>query len=180
MEVHLDTALQNLHCVTPTDPSGEDEPYLWVFFIVADGTVIRQRFDDPLQLSSTITVQSGSGRPGSLGEATASSGGNIHIPGPVGQHQSFIKSIVLNLPFGTPPLKVFLTGRMITICAAIDEEAVPRDAMEAAFNAVKLHIQNRLNDFFNGLSMADFAVASAIPWIPLARPRRCSTQDWMP
>ena len=32
MEMHLDTALQNLHCITPTDPSGEDEPYLWVFF----------------------------------------------------------------------------------------------------------------------------------------------------
>lgn len=167
MEMHLDTTLQNLHCITPTDPSGEDEPYLWVFFIVADGSTVRQRLDDPLRLSANITVQSGSGRPGNLNEAKASSGGNIHISGSVGQYQSFIKSIVLNLPFGTPPIKVFIPGRMVTICAAIDEEAVPRDAMEAAFNAVKMHIQNRLNDFFNGLSMVDFAGALSDPTDPI-------------
>ena len=136
MEIHLDTTLQNLHCLTPTDPSGEDEPYLWVFFIVADGSTVRQRLDDPLRLSASITVHSGSGRPGNLNEAKATSGGNIHIPVSVGQHQGFIKSIVLNLPFGTPPMTVFIPGRMVTICAAIDEEAVPRDAIEFAFNAL--------------------------------------------
>ncbi len=156
MEMHLDTTLQNLHCIIPTDPSGEDEPYLWVFFIVADGSTVRQRLDDPLRLSANITVQSGSGRPGNLNEAKASSGGNIHIPESVGRYQSFIKPIVLNLPFGTPPITLFIPGRMVTICAAIDEEGVPRDAIEAAFNAVKVHIQNRLNDFFNGFSRDDF------------------------
>jgi hypothetical protein len=167
MEIHLDTNLQNLHCLTPTDPSGEDEPYLWVFFIVADGSTVRQRLDDPLRLSANITVQSGSGRPGNLDGAKATSGGNIHIPVSVGQHQSFIKSILLNLPFGTPPTKVFIPGRMVTICAAIDEEAVPRDAIEFAFNAVKAHIQNRLNDFFNGLSMVAFAGALSDPKDPV-------------
>jgi len=167
MQMHLDTALQNLHCITPTDPSGEDEPYLWIFFIVADGSTVRQRLDDPLRLSANITIHSGSGRPGNLSEAKSSSGGNIHIPEPVGQYQSSIRTIVLNLPFGTPPMRVFIPGRMVTICAAIDEEAVPRDAMEAAFNAVKVHIQSRLNDFFNDLSMADFAGALSDPIDPI-------------
>ena len=151
MEMHLNTVLENLYCNTPTDPSGEDERYLWVFFIVADGSTVPQRLDDPLRLSANITVQSGSGRPGNLNEAKVYGGWNIHIPESIGQYQSFIKSIILNLPFGRPPpMKVFIPGRMVTICAAIDEESVPRDAMEASFNAVKLHIQNRLNDFFNG------------------------------
>lgn len=172
MEMHLDTTLQNLHCIIPTDPSGEDEPYLWVFFIVADGSTVRQRLDDPLRLSANITVQSGSGRPGNLNEAKASSGGNIHIPGSVGQYQSFIKPIVLNLPFETPPMKFFMPGRMVTICAAIDEEAVPRDAIEAAFNAVKVHIQNRLNDFFNGLPIDDIRVALLHPTDPIGAASR--------
>lgn len=165
MEMHLDTALQNLHCITPTDPSGQDEPYLWIFFIVADGSTVRQRLDNPLRLSANITVRSGSGRPGNMAKAV--SGVNIHIDEPVGRHQSFIKSIVLNLPFGTTPMKVFIPGRMITICAAIDEEGVPRDAIEFAFNNVKVYIQNRLNDFFNGLSMVDFAGALNDPTDPI-------------
>jgi hypothetical protein len=169
MEMHLDLALQNLHCVTPTDPSGQDEPYLWIFFVVADGSTVRQRLDDPLLLSANIAVQSGSGRPGNLAEAKASSGSDIHIPPDVGRHQSLLRPIVLNLPFGTPPLTVFIPGRMITICSAIDEEAVPRGAIEAAFAAVKGHIQNRLNDFFNGLSLLDFAPDPSDPTDPIRR-----------
>jgi len=160
MEMNLDMALQHLRCVTPTDPSGEDEPYLWIFFIVADGSTIRQRLDDPLRLSATIAVHSGSGRPGNLNGATATSSASpqgIVIPESIGRHRSTIKPIVLDLPFGPTPTRVFIPGRMLAICAAIDEDSVPRDAMEAAFNAVKVHIQYRLNDFFNGLSMMDFA-----------------------
>jgi len=170
MEMHLDMALQHLHCVTPTDPSGEDEPYLWVFFIVADGSTIRQRVGDPLHLTANIAVHSGSGRPGNLNEATATSGApppGIFIPESVGRHQSAIETIVLNLPLGPTPTTVFIPGRMIAICAALDEESVPRDAMETAFNAVKSHIQNRLNDFFNGLAMTDFAVALSDPNDPI-------------
>jgi hypothetical protein len=167
MEMKLDTALQNLHCITPTDPSGTDEPYLWIFHVVADGATVRQRLDDPLRLSANIVVHTGSGRPGNLNEAKASSAANIHIPEPVGRYQSSVKPIVLDLPFGTPPLKVFIPGRLVIICAAIDEEAVPRDAMEAAFNAVKMHVQSRLNDFFNSMSMTDFATPLTDPTDPI-------------
>jgi hypothetical protein len=42
----LNLGFDNLHCIIPTDPSGEDEPYLWVFRIKLDGSSLRQRLDD--------------------------------------------------------------------------------------------------------------------------------------
>src|SRR4051794_30911098 len=117
MEMHLDMALQNLHCRTPTDPSGQDEPYLWIFFVLVDGSTVRQRLDDPWLLSASVTVESGSGRPGNLAEAKAESGSNIHVPPDVGRHQTQVRPIVLNLPSAL--LRAFIPGRLLAICTAI-------------------------------------------------------------
>lgn len=158
--------LGNLHCVTPTDRSGEDEPYLWVFFITVDGSNIRQRTNDPTHLSANVTVVSGPGRPGNLSEARVSSGGNIHIPPAVGETSSFLRPIVLTFDRGGTTFRVFVPGRVGIFCFAIEEDSTPRLVMEGAFKKVKSFIETELNDFLNGLDlqgMAGVALASIDP-----------------
>jgi hypothetical protein len=158
--------LSNLHCVTPTDPSGEDEPYLWVFFLKADGSNIRQRTGDPFHLSANITIVSGSGRPGNLGVSGVRSGGNIHISPKLGVFDDALKPIVLTLNQAGATIRIFVPSRIAVFCIAIDEDSAPRDAMETAFNEVKSFIQFRLNDFLNSLdlqSMATEALTSPNP-----------------
>jgi hypothetical protein len=159
-------ALNNLHCVTPTDPSGEDEPYLWVLFVKADGSNIWQRANDPSHLSANITVFSGSGRPGNLNVSGVKSGGNIHIPPSLGVFNSNLKPITLSFVQGGTPIRVFVPGRIAVVCIAIDEDSAPRNAMEGAFNDVKNLVRTRFNDFLNSLdlqAMATSALASPNP-----------------
>jgi hypothetical protein len=66
MHLSINVNLHTLHCITPTDPSGEDEPYLWTFFIRADGETIRQNTTIPDMLSADVQIDSGPGRPGNL------------------------------------------------------------------------------------------------------------------
>jgi hypothetical protein len=159
-------ALNNLHCVTPTDPSGEDEPYLWVFFVKADGSNVWQRSNDPFHLSANISIMSGSGRPGNLNVSGVKSGGNIHIPPSLGVFDTNLKPIILTVTRLGKTLRIFVPGRIITLCMAIDEDSAPRDAMEGAFNDVKKLVQTRLNDFLNNLDlngMATTAMTSSDP-----------------
>lgn len=159
-------ALNNLHCVTPTDPSGEDEPYLWVFFIKADGSNVWQRSNDPFHLSANISIVSGSGRPGNLNVSGVKSGGNIHIPPSLGVFDTNLKPIILTVTQLGTTIRIFVPGRIVTLCIAIDEDSAPRDAMEEAFNEVKNLVQTRLNDFLNNLDlngMATTAIASSNP-----------------
>ena len=159
-------ALNNLHCVTPTDPSGEDEPYLWVFFFKADGSNIRQRINDPTHLTANVPVITGSGRPGNLNVSSVHSGGNIHVPPSIGVFDQHLMPIVLQFSTGATTTRVFVPGRVGVFCIAIDEDSAPRDAMEGAFNDVKALVAQRLNDFLNGLdlkAMAITALASANP-----------------
>jgi hypothetical protein len=151
---------------SPTDPSGEDEPYLWAFLLQADGTNIHQRAGDPGHLSANITIHSGSGRPGNLGVDSFKSGGNIHIPPAIGNFSASLKPIRLVFSQGSLSVRVFLPATVAIFCLAIDEDGTKRDAMEGAFNDVKNEVQNRFNDFLNGLdlqSMATDALASPNP-----------------
>lgn len=159
-------ALNNLHCVTPTDPSGEDDPYLWVFFVKADGSNIWQRPNDPLHLSANITLVSGSGRPGNLNVSGVKGGANIHIPPSLGVSNNNLKPIILAFAQTGTAVRIFVPGRIVALCITIDEESTSREAMEGAFNAVKNLIQTRLNDFINSLdlqSMAATAFANSNP-----------------
>jgi hypothetical protein len=170
MIFNLRATLENLHCVTPTDPSGEDEPYLWAFLIQADGSNIRQRAGDPGHLSANISIQSGSGRPGNLRVDSIESGGNIFIPPDIGSFSASLTPIKLTFPSGASSVRIFLPGIAAVFCLAIDEDGTKRDAMEGAFNDVKNEVRNRFNDFLNGLdlqSMATEALSRPDPVAPV-------------
>jgi hypothetical protein len=55
MIIKTNLRLGNLHCVTLTDRSGEDEPYLRVFFITIDGSNIRS--NDPADGNYDVLLQ---------------------------------------------------------------------------------------------------------------------------
>jgi hypothetical protein len=145
--------LHHLHCITPTDPSGEDEPYLWAFFIRTDGLTVRQSTVAPGRLSANIDVHSGPGRPGNLSEAKATSGSNIAIPPAVGTHSTDLRPIVLRFSGGGITYRFFLPGILTAFALLIDEDSAPRDAMEGAHADVKALVKQRTDDFFNALDL---------------------------
>jgi hypothetical protein len=110
--VHLsiNVNLHTLHCITPTDPSGEDEPYLWTFFNRADGETIRQNTQIPDMLSANVQIDSGPGRPGNLLVDSVESGANIRIPASLGQHFNELHPIVLQLSTGGSTFQYVVPG----------------------------------------------------------------------
>ena len=153
MRLVVNVNLHTLHCITPTDPSGEDEPYMWIYFVRADGETIRQNTVTSTRLTSNVQVSSGAGRPGNLLVESVESGANIRIPGDVGAHSSEMRPIVLRFNQANTNFRFFLPGVMFVVAVLIDEEAVPRDAMEGAHADVKKLLRQRLDDFFNGLDL---------------------------
>lgn len=159
MDFSVDLTLAGLHCITPTDPSGEDEPYAWIFFVKVDGSTLRQRIGDPNRLTANVSVHSGSGGPGNLA-SHISSGGNIHISPSVGQFLSQLRPIVIDLVQGAQSVRLFLPGMIAVTSVVIDQDSTPSSAMEGAFAAVKAHVQQRLNDFLNNLALDVLATAA--------------------
>jgi len=154
MQLNVNVNLHTLHCITPTDPSGEDEPYLWVYFIRMDGDTIRQSTVTPTRFSSAVEVSSGPGAPGNLLlKDGVESGANIKIPGNVGAHAGQLRPIVLRITVGGTQRRFFMPGVLSVIAVLIDEESVPRGAMEGAHQDVRLLLKQRLDDFFNGLDL---------------------------
>lgn len=153
--VHLsiDVNLHTLHCITPTDPSGEDEPYLWTFFIRADGETIRQNTTIPDMLSANVQIDSGPGRPGNLLVGGVESGANIRIPASMGQHSNELRPIVLQFSTGGSTFRFFVPGVLFVVAVLIDEEGVPRDAMEGAHEDVRKLLKRRIDDFFNAFNL---------------------------
>lgn len=154
LEVNVD--LHTLHCVTPTDPSGEDEPYLWVFFIRADGETIRQSTFSPLRLSANLQVVSGPGRPGNLSTGGMRAGSQISIPANVGHQTTDLRPIILSFTHQGNDFRAFIPGVTFAMAVLMDEEGVPRDAMQTAHGDVRNLVEERLNDFFNSLNLEPF------------------------
>ena len=177
MIFNLRATLENLHCITPTDPSGEDEPYLWAFLIQIDGSTVRQRVGDQGHLSANITIHSGSGRPGNLGVDSFKSGGNIFIHPDIGGFNTSLTPIKLTLSQGPLSVRVFLPGTAAIFCMALDEDGTKRDAMEGAFNDVKNEVRDRFNDFLNGLDLQSIATAAVASPTPLAKAKALFDQQ---
>lgn len=142
-----------LRCVTPTDPSGEDEPYLWTFFINIGSPDVRQNSQNQFRLSANVSLAAGPGRPGNLGTESVASGAEVHIPPQVGQFETSLQPIVIRIREDGVENRIFIPGSIIAFCSVIDEEAVPRECMEQAFNDLKILVQNRINDFLNNLDL---------------------------
>ena len=154
MKLAVDVNLHTLHCITPNDLGGEDEPYLWAYYIRMDGDTIRQSTVTPTRLSAAVEVSSGPGRPGNLLlEDGIESGANIKIPGNVGAHSAQLRPIVLRLTVGGTERRFFLPGVLFVVAVLMEEDSVPRDAMEGAHEDVRLLLKQRLDDFFNALDL---------------------------
>ena len=81
------------------------------------------------------------------------SGANIHIPSNVGRHSSELRPIVLRFSSGGSNFRFYLPVVLFAVAVLIDEESVPRDAMQAAPEDLKKLIKQRLDDFFNGFDL---------------------------
>jgi hypothetical protein len=161
----LSVQLNNLHCIVPTDPSGEDEPYLWVFYAQIDSSTVRQRPGDPSHLTATISFHTGPGDPGNLGVSGVTSGGNIHIPPVLGTWSTTLKPI----PIDTPAGRVFVPATPIIYAVVIDEDGTPHHIIKDVFFEVQPFVRDRVNDFLNGLDLLDLVqqARNAVPPVDL-------------
>lgn len=153
MPLQSTLTFNTLRCITPTDPSGEDEPYLWTFFVNIGSPDVRQNSQNQFRLSGNVSLVSGPGRPGNLGVEGVVSGSVVHIPPQLGQFGAPLQPIVIRIRDNGVENRIFIPGFIIAFCSVIDEEAVPRECMEQSFNDLKVLLQNRINDFLNNLDL---------------------------
>lgn len=160
MTFNFDINLHSLQCIQPDDLEGGDEPYLWVYFVKVDGSTLHQRPNNVNRLSANVTVSSGPGRPGNLGELEDIKSNRIpiRIPANIGHHSDSLKPITITFGLANGSLRILMPGMFLAVALAIDEEATPRDAMEEAHGALKELIQQRVNDFFNELDIGPYAL----------------------
>jgi hypothetical protein len=147
MQFDVTAVVSNLQCTTPTDPGGEDEPYLWVFFAKLDGSTIRQRAAPAVnRLSASVEVHAGPGGHGNLGSSSAVSGSAIQVPPAVGRHETSLRPIPINIYGGTQTVRVFVPGSLLAFALVIEEDAVPAEApiAELAFTGQIIELSDQL------------------------------------
>ena len=159
MTFHTTVSLDNLHCVTPHDSGGED-PYLWAFYTRIDGTSVRQSASDPFRLSANVSITSGTGRPGNLNVEGIDSGSNIHIPANIGEFKTTLSPIELQFGVASGNIRVFVPGQVITYAVVIAEEGVPRHISSGIHDDVRLLVEQRVNDFLNGLDLLPLSITA--------------------
>jgi hypothetical protein len=153
MSLRTELNLSHLQCITPTDPSGEDEPYVWVFFLPMSSPGVRQSKANQFRFSANVNVFSGSGRPGNLRVKSAISGSRIRIPKSIGHFETRLNPVVLTFIEGSSSTRIFIPGTLFCFAAVIDEEATPRDCMEQSFNDLKEFVRDEINEFLNTLDL---------------------------
>lgn len=159
MNFNTTISLDNLHCVSPAD-SGGDDPYLWAFYSHIDGNSVRQSASDPFRLSANVSITSGTGRPGNLNVEGIDGGANVHIPSNIGQFATTLKPIELQFGVSSGTIRVFMPGQVIAYAVVIAEEGVPRHISSGIHDDVRVLVEERVNDFLNGLNLLPLSITA--------------------
>ena len=150
----LETSMHTLHCITPTDVSGEDEPYVWTYFVRADGTTLRQNPAAPTRFIPSLTVVATPGGHGDLGVEGVVSGSNFRIPPALGNYSTELRPIPFRVERNGFVVEGWLPGRFISFVALLEEDATASSVINAIHDAVTDRLRVRVNEFFGGLDLA--------------------------
>jgi hypothetical protein len=151
MRFTLHARLHTLHCITPEDANG-DEPYMFTFFVRADGTTLRQNPTSPGQLIPSLTVVSPPGAHGNLGVEDVESQADIQVPPAVGNFDTALSPIPFTFAAGGLQIQAFIPGRLVAIAALLEEDWTSDHVANAIHAAVTTHVQARINQFFGALN----------------------------
>jgi hypothetical protein len=153
--------LHSLHCITPTDVSGEDEPYIWTFFVRADGSTLLPNPANPGQFIPSLTIVAKPGEHGNLNVEGVVSGSNFKIPNKVGDFETELVPIPISFTFGSQTFEGWVPGRLVCLAAVVDEDATSDVIVAAIHLAVVKHVQTRVNQFFGGLNVLPAVTGAA-------------------
>jgi hypothetical protein len=137
----------------PTD-FGNDEPFMWTFFILADGTTLRQHPTNPGRFVPALTVVAKPGHHGNLGVKELARGASLQIPDSIGAFETGIRPIALSAKIGGQARKIWVPGRLIVLAAVLDEDATSNSLANAIHHEVVDHVQIAVNMFVSGLDLA--------------------------
>jgi hypothetical protein len=107
MRFTLHAHLHTLHCITPTDPNG-DEPYVLSYFVRADGTTLRQNPSSPGRPIPSLTAVATAGAHGDLDVDSVASGGTFRVPDAVGRFDTPLQPIPFNVSVGAQQIQAWL------------------------------------------------------------------------
>jgi hypothetical protein len=164
MKFAVDMLHTSLQCITPTDPSGEDRPFLWVFIFKVDGTTVRQRPGSPTALDAAAAVKPGSsGRPGNIGGPMTSSTFSRSISLPLGVTDESLQPIVLDFRIGATVQRFFVPGTLVSLVVALDEESASRDPIEAAYGFMRASLEKDVNAALAAMNLGTVLSAAGSP-----------------
>jgi hypothetical protein len=143
MNFSVDLHLTALRCVQPDE--SEEEPYLWTFFFLLDGSTVKQLRPNDLQFVGSIRIASGYGGHANLSSATAVSGQTLQIPDNVGAYQATLRPIRLQILGQT----IVIPGRLLAFCILMEEDATSGESMLKANAALRDFLELQWNDFIN-------------------------------
>jgi hypothetical protein len=158
MKITAEIKLDKLLCTKSQEDV--DEPYLWAFYFKLDGTNVKQNPNNLLVPDSSVIIVTPAGSGGNLG-GTISSGQSLNVPSSVGTYSTVLSDIVLiNIPL-VPGGKLIIPGMIGCLFALVEEDAVPRHAMEDAHQAVRTFFEKEINNFIQSLNLINLAGEAA-------------------
>lgn len=152
MRFNLHARLHTLHCISPEDENG-DEPYMFTFYVRADGTTLRQSLTNPGHLIPSLTVVSPPGAHGNLGVEDLLSKGDVQVPPAVGSFDTMLTPIAFTFTDRGRQVQAFIPGRLVAIAALLEEDWTSDSVANALHAAVTAHVQARINEFFGGVDL---------------------------
>lgn len=144
MIVNVATDLSALFCLDANE--GDDEPYLWTFFLKVDGDTVRQV---GMGFIPSITVHSGGGSHGNLGATGVNANRRIAIPDQIGDHATTLRPIEVTIP-GQDTLRI--PGQYVVVAVLLEEDNSDDEGIENGHQSVRQLIELEANDFIGNLS----------------------------
>lgn len=145
-------SLHTLHCITPTDVSGEDEPFIWTFFVRVDGTTLQPNPASPGSFIPSLTVVARPGGHGNLNVEGVVSGSTFKIPPQLGEFDAELRPVPFTFSAQGQTFQGWIPGRIICFAAVVDEDATSDSIIHALHQEVTQRIQERVNQFVAGLN----------------------------
>ena len=146
----LKIKIENIHCQVSDENNGA-EPYLWVVYFKIDGDTAWVDATKPY-LQGTATVVSTPGNHGNLGVSHAHSGDDIKVPAAIGEWNTVLKPIPLNIPGATALDNLDAAAGFVVVL--MEEDSTNDHILSRAHDALNGAVQRALDGLLSRLTMS--------------------------
>ncbi|PWK86974.1 hypothetical protein C8D88_104135 [Lentzea atacamensis] len=144
--------LGKLACVTPTDPVGGDEPYMWNVFFTIDGSTVT--LGENLKLAGTAAIVTTPGSHGNLTANGVSEGQTVEVPDSIGRFAPLLD--LIRFPASLRDSLVGgVSGVIGCVSVLLDQDLVADDPAEAGHRAFNAEIKRVLDELIPTLGVGN-------------------------